>query len=63
MALQLEQEVPILSIVLTPQHFHETEAHQHFFEEHFVVKGREAANACLMVLENEASFTELLLTA
>ncbi len=63
MDLQLELEVPILSVVLTPQHFHEHEAHKNFFEEHFVIKGREAANACLMVLENEEKFTELRLSA
>jgi len=47
MSVQLETEVPVLSVVLTPQHFHEHEEHRRFFTEHFLVKGREAANACL----------------
>jgi 6,7-dimethyl-8-ribityllumazine synthase len=52
MRVQLDTEVPILSLVLTPQHFHEHEAHQKFFHEHFKVKGVEAAVACVKTLEN-----------
>jgi 6,7-dimethyl-8-ribityllumazine synthase len=52
MRLQLEMEVPILSMVLTPQHFHEHDDHRKFFREHFVVKGEEAASACLRTLAN-----------
>ena len=52
MQIQLETEVPILSVVLTPHQFQETEAHQTFFHEHFKVKGREAAQACLQTLSN-----------
>jgi 6,7-dimethyl-8-ribityllumazine synthase len=33
--------------VLTPHHFHEHAEHQRYFAEHFVVKGTEAAQACL----------------
>ena len=50
MRVQLETEVPVLSMVLTPLHFHEHAEHQRFFHEHFVVKGREAADACLRTL-------------
>jgi 6,7-dimethyl-8-ribityllumazine synthase len=46
MRVQLETEVPVLSAVLTPQHFHEHETHLDFFHKHFVVKGAEAAHAC-----------------
>ncbi len=46
MQVQLETEVPVFSVVLTPHQFHAHAEHQHFFMEHFVVKGREAAVAC-----------------
>jgi len=52
MAVQLETEVPILSVVLTPHHFHEHGEHEQFFFEHFKVKGAEAARACAQTLEN-----------
>jgi 6,7-dimethyl-8-ribityllumazine synthase len=38
--------VPVISAVLTPHHFHAGEEHNHFFLEHFLVKGAEAARAC-----------------
>ena len=50
MQVQLETEVPVLSVVLTPHNFQETEAHRAFFLEHFKLKGREAASACDKVL-------------
>jgi 6,7-dimethyl-8-ribityllumazine synthase len=46
MNVQLETEVPVISVVLTPQRFHEHDEHRTFFSEHFVVKGEEAARAC-----------------
>ena len=46
MSVQLETEVPVFSVVLTPQRFHQHAEHQKFFREHFVVKGAEAAHAC-----------------
>ena len=46
MSLQLETNVPILSAVLTPHHFHEHVEHRTFFHDHFQVKGREVAKAC-----------------
>ncbi len=52
MQVQLETEVPILSVVLTPQHFSSDQLHQDFFQEHFKVKGEEAARACLQTLQN-----------
>ena len=42
MRIQLDTDVPIISMVLTPQTFHE----------HFKVKGAEAAQACVKTLEN-----------
>jgi 6,7-dimethyl-8-ribityllumazine synthase len=42
MQVQLETEVPVFSVVLTPHHFHAGEEHQKFFFEHF----QEAAKTC-----------------
>lgn len=46
MQVQLETEVPVISAVLTPHHFHSHDEHHHFFHQHFLVKGKEAAHAC-----------------
>jgi len=51
MQVQLETEIPVLSAVLTPHHFHEHDEHRRFFASHFEVKGREAAAACLAVID------------
>jgi 6,7-dimethyl-8-ribityllumazine synthase len=50
MRAQLDSGVPVLSAVLTPQAFHEHEVHARFFAEHLVLKGREAARACVATL-------------
>ncbi|MEX1057929.1 MAG: 6,7-dimethyl-8-ribityllumazine synthase [Natronospirillum sp.] len=50
MSVQLETEVPMFTVVLTPHHFHEHDTHQQFFREHFVQKGIEAAQACRQTL-------------
>ena len=50
MQAQMESDVPVLSAVLTPHHFHDCEEHRRFFLDHFNVKGREVAEACLAVL-------------
>jgi 6,7-dimethyl-8-ribityllumazine synthase len=55
MQVQLETGVPVLSVVLTPHNFQETPAHREFFLNHFVVKGREAAAACVNLLGLHAS--------
>jgi len=47
MRVQLDSGVPVISAVLTPHHFHEHEVHRQFFGDHFVVKGTEAADACV----------------
>lgn len=52
MQVSLDSEVPVLSVVLTPQHFHESEEHHEFFYNHFLKKGAEAGNACIKTLEN-----------
>ncbi len=51
MQAQLESDVPMFSVSLTPHHFQENPEHLKFYGEHFVKKGAEAANAVQMVLE------------
>ncbi|MED7667800.1 6,7-dimethyl-8-ribityllumazine synthase [Pseudomonas moraviensis subsp. stanleyae] len=51
MQVQLETEVPVFSVSLTPHHFHSGEEHQKFFFEHFVHKGQEAARTCADTLQ------------
>jgi len=51
MRVQLDTDVPVLSCVLTPHHFHEHDEHSRFFAEHFRVKGREVAAACARILQ------------
>ena len=51
MAVQLDTDVPVLSVVLTPHHFHAGEEHQAFFAAHFLVKGAEAARACMQTVQ------------
>ncbi len=50
MQAQMEADLPVLSAVLTPHNFQDTEAQRQFFLEHFKVKGREAAEVCLEIL-------------
>jgi 6,7-dimethyl-8-ribityllumazine synthase len=45
MRVQLEQDVPVFSMVLTPHHYHEHDTHATFFAGHFAVKGTELADA------------------
>lgn len=50
MNVQLATGVPVLSAVLTPHNYHDSAEHHRFFFEHFQVKGKEAANACVEIL-------------
>lgn len=52
MRVQLETEIPVFSVVLTPHHFHDHDTHHRFFQDHFVLKGAEAAQACAKTLES-----------
>lgn len=45
----MDSDVPVLSVSLTPHQYQETEHHAAVFKAHFVEKGREAANAALMI--------------
>ncbi|MEX2376151.1 MAG: 6,7-dimethyl-8-ribityllumazine synthase [Dehalococcoidia bacterium] len=57
MQLQLELDAPILSVVLTPHHFHEHDAHTEFFRQHLKRKGVEAAHACIATVRNLAQLS------
>jgi 6,7-dimethyl-8-ribityllumazine synthase len=53
MRVQLEAEVPVLSLVLTPQQFREDDVEdRRFFADHLVTKGVEVARACAAVIES-----------
>jgi 6,7-dimethyl-8-ribityllumazine synthase len=54
MQVGLETGVPILSVSLTPHHYQETDHHTGIFKDHFVQKGREAAQAALSIVEARA---------
>ncbi|MQY21389.1 6,7-dimethyl-8-ribityllumazine synthase [Nocardia macrotermitis] len=45
MRVQLDNDVPVFSVVLTPHHFHEHSEHVEYYTKHFVTKGAEAARA------------------
>ena len=51
----METGVPVLSVSLTPHQFQETDHHRAIFRAHFVQKGREAAEAALMIGKTRAA--------
>ncbi len=51
MQVGLKTGVPILSVSLTPHQFQETAHHIGIYADHFVIKGREAAQAALGILD------------
>lgn len=51
MQVGLKTGVPILSVSLTPHHFQETAHHIGIYADHFVLKGREAAQAALGIVD------------
>ncbi|MET8650330.1 MULTISPECIES: 6,7-dimethyl-8-ribityllumazine synthase [Nocardia] len=52
MRVQLDTDVPVFSVVLTPHHFHEHSEHVTYFTDHFVTKGAEAARALATTLNS-----------
>ena len=63
MRVQLDTDVPVLSAVLTPHHFHEHATHQDFFRQHFVTKGAELAQACWLTMQNIGQLKPQAVTA
>jgi len=55
MRASMDTGVPVLSVSLTPHHYQETEHHNSIYRDHFVQKGREAANAALQIVETRKS--------
>jgi len=55
MRAQMDASIPVLSVVLTPHNFQETEAHRAFFQKHFVQKGQEAARSAQAIVRTRAS--------
>lgn len=51
----MDTGTPVLSVSLTPHHFQETAHHMAIYREHFVQKGREAAEAALMIGKTRAA--------
>jgi len=54
----LDTGVPVLSVSLTPHHYQETDHHNAIYREHFVDKGREAAQAALMISKTRSQVSK-----
>lgn len=50
MDVQLELGIPILSMVLTPHNFDDSEERNKYFRNHFIIKGHEIADAACALL-------------
>lgn len=50
----LDTGVPVLSVSLTPHQYQDTAHHNAIYQAHFAEKGREAAEAALMIAETRA---------
>lgn len=55
MRASMDSGVPVLSVSLTPHNYQETPHHTEIFRRHFVIKGREAARAALMIGKTRAA--------
>ena len=51
MRVGLDTGVPVLSVSLTPHQYQETDHHNAIYRDHFVTKGREAAQAALRIID------------
>ncbi|MGH1330302.1 MAG: 6,7-dimethyl-8-ribityllumazine synthase [Paracoccaceae bacterium] len=58
MRASMDSGVPVLSVSLTPHHYQETDHHNEIYRAHFVEKGREAANAALMIGRTRAQINQ-----
>jgi 6,7-dimethyl-8-ribityllumazine synthase len=59
MTVQLATRIPVISVVLTPQRFHEHDEHRNFFLHHFLIKGAEAAQACAAAIRGVRELNSL----
>ena len=59
MRAQLDASVPVLSVVLTPHNYQETEVHREFFRKHFVEKGQEAGRAARAITQTRQKLAGL----
>jgi 6,7-dimethyl-8-ribityllumazine synthase len=50
MRVQLDTDVPVFSVSLTPHNFQDTNDYKAFFKKHFLKKGQEAAEAVHMMV-------------
>ena len=57
MDVGLKTGVPVLSVSLTPHHFQPIKEHEGFYTDHFVKKGREAADAAVSAFELVATLS------
>ncbi len=55
MRVSLDTRVPVLSVSLTPHQYQETDHHNDIYRKHFAEKGREAAQAALLIGRTRAS--------
>jgi 6,7-dimethyl-8-ribityllumazine synthase len=55
MRASMDSGIPVLSVSLTPHHYQETEHHTAIFRDHFVRKGREAAEAAIRIVATRAA--------
>jgi 6,7-dimethyl-8-ribityllumazine synthase len=55
MRVQLDADVPVLSAVLTPHHFHESDEHTVYLAFHLAVNGAGAARVCARTLHSLTS--------
>lgn len=58
MQVQLETGIPVISVVLTPKSFSDSDEDHAFFLDHFILKGQEAANACVSILQTRKVLAE-----
>ena len=54
----LDSGVPVLSVSLTPHNYRDDRHHHSIFLEHFVQKGREAAEAALSIVHTRRALAE-----
>jgi len=54
MRAQMDTDVPVFSVSLTPHNYQPVETMTAFFGDHFVTKGEEAAEAVRQVLDLDA---------